>query len=274
MCLYINRRDEKKQRRLKKDFLRSTSINAQQLVLWMEAGDKMVRDSSKSKSPLLVLHGDDDKVCDFKASETFVQSYGVQDKEFEIMKGYRHDLYNELDREQVFQKIITWINQRLVKYEPLEIKQEQQQVVEEREIKVEPVDEEVKMARSIEKEREVDLAIQTELEAQKKAPKVEEKQEGELHNELVDFIMNIKKPSPEKEEKKPESPRVVETSKEEPQNEQTVQHEKIEESITEQVKEEIKPVESSTSEEIKLEAAEENVEKENEQNEQPSGDQQ
>ncbi len=118
VILTFKSRDEKRQKRLKKDQLRSTTINAQQLVLWMEIGDRMVKEAAKIKSPLLVLHGGDDKICDAKASQALVDACTVTDKKYELLPPYRHDLYNEKDRETVFLKVLEWINQRLVKQDP------------------------------------------------------------------------------------------------------------------------------------------------------------
>jgi alpha-beta hydrolase superfamily lysophospholipase len=116
--------DPKFQKKYSKDTLRYYDISAKQMKMWSDAGSFAMYDAAKCTSPILVIHGDQDAVSDYKSSECFVDICGSKQKKFVLAKGFMHDLHTESDREQVFIKIIIWLNHhirtKLVRYSSLE----------------------------------------------------------------------------------------------------------------------------------------------------------
>lgn len=62
--------------------------------------------------PALMLHGGEDHICDPKGSEDFFENLGSQDKELKIYKGFYHEIFNEIGKEEVFEDMSRWLLQR------------------------------------------------------------------------------------------------------------------------------------------------------------------
>ena len=64
----------------------------------------------KINSPLLVMHGTDDRVTSCKATRKFVQNAGSKTQYSEWEGGY-HELHNDLDKDNVFENLVNWLDQ-------------------------------------------------------------------------------------------------------------------------------------------------------------------
>lgn len=69
--------------------------------------------AAKLTLPLLLLHGNSDRVVPHSASGEFQERAGSKDKTFELYEGFYHELLHEPERETVFQDIYDWIQERL-----------------------------------------------------------------------------------------------------------------------------------------------------------------
>jgi acylglycerol lipase len=63
--------------------------------------------------PTLVLHGNVDAYCDWKASESFVESIASEDKEFGVYEEGRHEILHDLEGDDVLKRIMDWIEQHI-----------------------------------------------------------------------------------------------------------------------------------------------------------------
>jgi alpha-beta hydrolase superfamily lysophospholipase len=63
--------------------------------------------------PLLVLYGKDDQVADPAFMEAFFATAGSADKKLVHYEGLYHELFNEVDRAQVFADVAAWLAERL-----------------------------------------------------------------------------------------------------------------------------------------------------------------
>ena len=63
--------------------------------------------------PLLILHGESDRMVNIKGSKELFARAKEYDKTFKVYKDYYHELLNELGREQVFQDIVEWMDTRI-----------------------------------------------------------------------------------------------------------------------------------------------------------------
>lgn len=63
--------------------------------------------------PLLVMHGNDDKIIDPAATEIVYSRVSSQDKTKKLWPGLYHELMNEPERDEVLGFIFTWISSRL-----------------------------------------------------------------------------------------------------------------------------------------------------------------
>jgi acylglycerol lipase len=68
---------------------------------------------SKITTPLLILHGQADSVCQPTAAAILERKASSPDKTLKIYPGLQHEILNEPEREAVFADIVGWINARL-----------------------------------------------------------------------------------------------------------------------------------------------------------------
>ncbi|KAH7092443.1 putative Acylglycerol lipase [Paraphoma chrysanthemicola] len=61
------------------------------------------------KVPTLLLHGDADTYCDWKASKKFMEGITSTDKTFGIYEEGRHELLHDLEGDAVLQRMMDWI---------------------------------------------------------------------------------------------------------------------------------------------------------------------
>lgn len=65
------------------------------------------------KFPALMMHAGADRICAKEGSEKFHHQLASQDKTLKIYKGYYHELFNEIGKEEVFQDMQEWIEAHL-----------------------------------------------------------------------------------------------------------------------------------------------------------------
>lgn len=76
------------------------------------AGLWAIQHAGELSVPMLLLHGDDDRVTSIAASRQFAEQAGAL-CEYREWQGYKHELHNELGREAVFAAIREWIADRI-----------------------------------------------------------------------------------------------------------------------------------------------------------------
>lgn len=73
---------------------------------------RLWRDYPAWTRPTLVFHGTDDKICDPRGSQRFFESITSPDKTFIHHQGGYHELLNDLDRDQIRDKVVAWLKER------------------------------------------------------------------------------------------------------------------------------------------------------------------
>ncbi|RMG13134.1 MAG: alpha/beta hydrolase [Planctomycetota bacterium] len=69
--------------------------------------------AGRVRLPVLVLHGEEDGLADPERARELVAALGSDDKEFELWPGLRHELLNEIEAEEVRERILSWLEARL-----------------------------------------------------------------------------------------------------------------------------------------------------------------
>jgi alpha-beta hydrolase superfamily lysophospholipase len=77
-----------------------------------DAGDWALRNAAAFPSPLLLIHGDQDRVTSIEASEQFA-ARAPGDVTFIAVPGLRHLIHVEQIEEEVFSRVISWIGARV-----------------------------------------------------------------------------------------------------------------------------------------------------------------
>jgi lysophospholipase len=69
--------------------------------------------ASKVSTPILVMQGTKDQIVSADATKKIFEQIGSSDKELEVYEGLYHELFNEPEKHQVFERITAWLDQRV-----------------------------------------------------------------------------------------------------------------------------------------------------------------
>ncbi|MBM7565033.1 alpha/beta hydrolase [Paenibacillus sacheonensis] len=99
-------------KRYQEDELGHGAITARFFLSVQGAGLWALKHASEWRVPLLLMHGGSDKVTSILASRQFAEAAGSKCT-FMEWPGLKHELHNELDREEVFDVARDWLEERL-----------------------------------------------------------------------------------------------------------------------------------------------------------------
>jgi len=88
-------------------------ISARMYFAMLEGGEKLLAAAGQVRTPLFLLHGDDDPVTSHHATCEFFERVGSADKTLRIYPASRHETHNDLDRAEVLRESGEWIAARL-----------------------------------------------------------------------------------------------------------------------------------------------------------------
>ncbi len=74
---------------------------------------EVVRDAASFEAPLLVLAAGADRVADIAATRTFFDAARSADKQMLVYEGFRHEIFNEVDRERPIREAVAWLAARV-----------------------------------------------------------------------------------------------------------------------------------------------------------------
>lgn len=74
--------------------------------------DRLEREFSRIRLPVLIMHGTADRVTNPAGSQEFFDAAGAADKTLKLYDAHAHDLLNDLGREQVMADIVAWLDAR------------------------------------------------------------------------------------------------------------------------------------------------------------------
>jgi len=63
--------------------------------------------------PLLLIHGDDDRLCSATGAKMYVEGTSSSDRTVKTYPGGRHEMLNETNREEVLADLASWLDSRL-----------------------------------------------------------------------------------------------------------------------------------------------------------------
>lgn len=81
----------------------------------VRADERLKREFSLIKLPVLIMHGTADHVTKPEGSQTFYDNAGSADKTLKLYDGYYHDLLSDVGKELVLTDIIGWLDARIAK---------------------------------------------------------------------------------------------------------------------------------------------------------------
>lgn len=77
------------------------------------AMQEVIASAGRITTPLLVMHGTEDKLASFEATQSLFPMLGSKDKEFAAYPGFYHELFNEPEKQELFSRVSSWLDQRL-----------------------------------------------------------------------------------------------------------------------------------------------------------------
>lgn len=88
-------------------------VRARMGVELMDAMAMIRRRVSEIRLPVLIMHGDADRLSDPEGSQTVYSGAGSADKTLKIYPGFYHEIFNEPGRQQVFADMDVWLTTRI-----------------------------------------------------------------------------------------------------------------------------------------------------------------
>jgi alpha-beta hydrolase superfamily lysophospholipase len=76
-------------------------------------GETMPQRAAAITAPLLIVHGEEDKLIPVKGSRHLIECVGSTDKELKVYPQLYHEVFNEPEQAQVLDDVVSWIEARL-----------------------------------------------------------------------------------------------------------------------------------------------------------------
>lgn len=105
--------DEDVVKRYENDPLVHSKISARLFVSMYEAGLWAMQQASEFPLPLLLMHGEADRITSAEASRRFAAAVPQGKCTLRLWPGLYHEIHNEPEKEQVLQTLLDWLNTHL-----------------------------------------------------------------------------------------------------------------------------------------------------------------
>lgn len=96
-----------------KDHVRATEVTFRFAHALQQAQATLIGKLSTWSYPLFAVVAGDDKLADANATEAMLKTVSPDLLEYHFYPGNYHENFNELNREEIFMKILDWLNNRL-----------------------------------------------------------------------------------------------------------------------------------------------------------------
>jgi alpha-beta hydrolase superfamily lysophospholipase len=73
---------------------------------------EVARWAPQIKTPILVMHGTEDRLASVDATKRLFEKIGASDKELVIYPGFYHELFNEPEKQEVYDRVTEWMGKR------------------------------------------------------------------------------------------------------------------------------------------------------------------
>ncbi|HEY7913667.1 MAG TPA: lysophospholipase [Blastocatellia bacterium] len=92
-------------------------VTRQVSVRWYWEAKRAMEEARESaaqiKLPILILHGTQDKIASLDATREVFERIGSKDKELGIYPDFYHELFNEPEKREVFERVSVWLEKRI-----------------------------------------------------------------------------------------------------------------------------------------------------------------
>ena len=81
-------------------------------LTFIDTGNWAIENAKNLKIPIILLHGTDDKIIDYKGTEAFAKKTKLAT--LKLYKGGYHELHNDFCKEELFLDILNWLSKQTV----------------------------------------------------------------------------------------------------------------------------------------------------------------
>lgn len=94
------------------DPLVNRKVSAKWFAEATRAMQEVAERASQITTPVLVMHGTEDRLASVEATRRVFERIGSSDKELVIYPGFYHELFNEPEKQEVFERVTGWLDRR------------------------------------------------------------------------------------------------------------------------------------------------------------------
>lgn len=87
-------------------------VSTRWFVEALKAMDELKRKAAQITTPVLVMHGGEDRLANVEATRNLFASLGSTDKRLKIFEGYYHELFNEPEKQEIYERVSDWLELR------------------------------------------------------------------------------------------------------------------------------------------------------------------
>jgi alpha-beta hydrolase superfamily lysophospholipase len=80
----------------------------------VKAMDELKKEASQITMPVLVMHGTADKLANVEATKNLFDTLASTDKRLKIYEGYFHELFNEPEKQEIYERVADWLELRVM----------------------------------------------------------------------------------------------------------------------------------------------------------------
>lgn len=92
-------------------------VNRKVSAKWFAEATKAMQEvtewATRITTPVLVMHGTEDKLASLDATKRMFENIGSRDKELVVYPGFYHELFNEPEKGEVFERVTDWLDARI-----------------------------------------------------------------------------------------------------------------------------------------------------------------
>jgi alpha-beta hydrolase superfamily lysophospholipase len=110
---YILTHDKKVCEKYAKDPMVFKTTTARWVTEFTAKGDELLANAGKLKVPTLLMLAGADKLVNTEASKEFAKRVTEKDFQLKTYDGLYHELFNEVEKEKVFQDVDAWLKPRI-----------------------------------------------------------------------------------------------------------------------------------------------------------------
>jgi alpha-beta hydrolase superfamily lysophospholipase len=85
-------------------------VSARWFVEAVSAMDELQHNASQITLPVLIMHGTEDRLANCEATRTLFKEIASTDKTLRIYEGYYHELFNEPEKQEVYNRVTAWLD--------------------------------------------------------------------------------------------------------------------------------------------------------------------